>query len=90
MIAWMGGLFVCVAALLLYAASPNQKLTRVRRWVSGLAYLGVAAFAQGLVLLLQWAGPATAVFIALTLAMLVWTVVPLGIAWLRSSTEAGE
>lgn len=84
MIAWIGGLLIGLASLLLYAASPNQQLTRARRRGAGLACLGVAVFALGLVLLLQWAGPATAVFIALTLAMLVWSILPVGIAWVRS------
>jgi hypothetical protein len=39
--------------------------------------------AVGLALLLNWAGIATAFFIAFTLLMTTWSIVPIAIAWRR-------
>ncbi len=71
------------ASLALYLASPHQLIMKRPLPAPVLGWGGLAGLVLGLVLLLQWAGPATAVFIALTLAMLVLTVVPLAAAWLR-------
>ncbi len=78
------GIAIIVAgALALYAASPQQRLTDRALPRRALAWGGFAALALGLAALLQWAGPATAVFILFTLAPLVWTVVPPVAAWWR-------
>ncbi len=80
----LAGMAVVVAAsLALYLASPQQLAVRraLPRRVLGRA--GAAGLVAGLFLLLKWAGPATAVFIALTLVMLVWTGAPMLAAWLR-------
>lgn len=81
---------VVAGAVLLYLASPNQQLTRkatASRWVR---WMGLTGLGAGLAILLQWAGPATAVFILLTAVMLVWTLVPIGAAWLRGPKERGK
>ncbi|MCB2060034.1 MAG: hypothetical protein R3E09_06120 [Novosphingobium sp.] len=91
MIAVLGGGVVMTGATLLYLASSNQQLTKSpppRRWP--LAWAGVLALAFGLALILQWAGPVASVFIAMTLAMLVWTVVPLAAAWWRAAPEGRQ
>lgn len=85
MTGWVGGLLVLISSLMLYIASPNQRLTGRTPPRRMLARFGLAFFAIGLVLLLQWAGHATAVFIALTAAMLLWSVLPLAIAWRRGA-----
>ncbi len=79
----VGMIVTIAAALALYAASPQQRLTARALPRHLLGWGGLAALLLGLVALLQWAGPATAVFIVLTLAPLVWTVVPPLAAWLR-------
>ena len=78
-----GFAIVIAAALALYAASPQQKLTDRPLPRRALGWGGLAGLLAGLATLLQWAGPATAVFIVLTLAPLVWTVVPPIAAWWR-------
>lgn len=76
-----------IAAALLYLASPNQP-SRARPSLSRtLLPAGSIGMGLGLVLILQWAGPATSAFITLTLAMLVWTIVPLGAALWRGAPE---
>lgn len=82
-----GGVFSILASTLLYLASPNQRWgslpvsPRFAGW-AGLALLGAA-----IVMLLQWAGPATAIFIVMTLAMTVWSVVPIMVALWRRQPE---
>ncbi|HWJ70557.1 MAG TPA: hypothetical protein VNS79_10975 [Sphingobium sp.] len=78
-----GGALTLGGAVLLYLASPNQQLAAgfERRRLSG--SLGAIMLAGGLLLLFGVAGPATAVFIWFTLAMAVWSLVPLTAAWLR-------
>ena len=85
MIAWIGGALVVLASTMFYAASPNQKLLTAIPPRRALAWGGGALFLLGALLIGRWAGPATTVFIALTLAMFVWSVVPLGIAWRRGA-----
>ena len=67
----LGGLCAAVAAVLLYLAAPHQK------W-------GALPCRPGL---LGWAGPATAIFILLTILMTIWSVVPVAIAWRRGAPE---
>jgi len=87
MLGFLGMVIVIGASLALYLASPHQLVVKRTRPTQVLAWGGLAGLVLGLVVLLQWAGPATAVFIAVTLAMLVWTVVPLAAAWLRRRKE---
>lgn len=72
-----------LAGLFFYLSSPNQLLWAARIPRRALAWVGVVLAIVGLVQLLRWAGPATAVFIGFTAIMLVWTFVPLIAAWLR-------
>lgn len=69
-----------IAALLLYLASPHQRLA-ARVWPAKLsvtASVVLAAFAGWM--MARVTGPATAVFIVLTVLMLLWTLVPLALA----------
>lgn len=90
MTALLGSLLVAAASLLAYLASPNRKIARAiarpRRFGGAAALAAVA----GLALLLCTYGPATAVFIAATLAMLLLSLVPLAIAWLQGMPEEGR
>ncbi|RYE70320.1 MAG: hypothetical protein EOP17_01090 [Rhizobiaceae bacterium] len=73
-------------ATVLYLAAPNQSLTRQKAGPP-VAYAGVAALVGALVVLLSLMGPATAVFTWMTGIMLLWTVPPLAIGWLRHRRE---
>ena len=88
MIAVLGSAATLVGAILLYLASPNQRATTRKLPGRPIALLGLIALVGGLLLLLAWAGPATAVFIWLTLAMLVWSMVPAVAAWLQHRKAA--
>ncbi len=70
-----------LGAMLVYLASPNQPLmgNAKRRKLAG--WIGALLLIAGLVLLLASMRPANAVFTAVTLAMLVWSVAPLAAAW---------
>jgi glucose dehydrogenase len=70
-----------MGAMLVYLASRNQPLmgNAKRRKLAG--WLGAALLAAGLLLLLAGMRPASAVFTAVTLAMLVWSLAPLAAAW---------
>ena len=84
MIFGISGMAIVIAgSLALYLASPQQLLVKRTLPAPILGWTGLVLVFAGLGLLLQWAGPATAVFVAFTLAMLIWTVVPLLPAWLR-------
>ncbi|MFC0205827.1 hypothetical protein [Novosphingobium soli] len=83
MLAWLGACLVAAGALALYLAAPHQVLVAPGGPRRSFGWAGVALLVLGLVALLNWAGPATAVFIAFTFASLVWTLVPLLAAWLR-------
>ncbi|MEE4451005.1 hypothetical protein [Novosphingobium resinovorum] len=85
---WIGIGLVMAGALLLYLSSPNQSVTPLPRRACGRGGAAVLLAGQGV--LLAWAGPATAVFIALTFASLVWSLVPLLALWLRARGEAGR
>lgn len=85
----LGVALVLLGAFLAYLGSPNQ-LVRAQPIPGRWAWMGVGAILLGLVLLLQWAGPATTVFMVLTLVMLVWTLVPLTAAWLKGDRKAAR
>lgn len=79
-----------LSGILLYLASPNQLLWD-RQLPSRLLALSGTIFASAsLVLLLQWAGAATAIFILVTLVMLVWTFVPLAAAWRQGDRKIAK
>ncbi|MBW4329265.1 hypothetical protein KY084_00035 [Stakelama sp. CBK3Z-3] len=76
------------AAMLLYFASPHQRLVPPHGQARIFAALGVTGLIAALAILLGWAGRASAVFMLFTIAMLVWTIVPLFAAWWRRTKEA--
>ena len=77
----LGAIAVLAGGGLVYLTSANCQLLRRHRMPGLLMWFGLATIALGQALLLTWAGPATAVFIAVTLLMLVWTCLPLAAAW---------
>ncbi len=85
---WIGAALVMAGAFLLYLASPNQSVTAATLPRRALAWGGAAGLSGGQAVLLGWAGPATAVFIALTFASLVWSIVPLVFLWLGTRNGA--
>lgn len=79
-----------LSGIVLYLASPNQLLWD-RQLPSRLLTLTGTIFASAsLVLLLQWAGAATAIFILVTLVMFVWTFVPLAAAWRKGDRKIAK
>ncbi len=89
-LAAMGALLVMLGAGILFLASPHQLLLRKPPARPIALGSGASAILAGTLLLLGWAGPATAIFIAMTAAMLVWTLLPLAAAWLRQAREENE
>jgi hypothetical protein len=87
LIASLGGAAALAGAVLLYLASPNQRAATWRGARPRLALAGAAAELAALACFLLVAGPATAVFIWLTAAMLFWSVGPLLTAWRRAREE---
>ena len=75
------GLIVTAAALV-YLGSSNQPLLASWRWRALLPWLGLAGLIAGFVLLLRDRTAATAAFIVVTLAMLIWSFVPVIVGWL--------
>lgn len=82
----LGVLLTALGAALAYAGAPHQQVTRTGRH-PGRLICGAAAIAAGLPALLAYFGPAAAVFVWLTVAMLVWSVLPLAVAWRRGPKE---
>ncbi|PNU02193.1 hypothetical protein A8V01_09985 [Novosphingobium guangzhouense] len=72
-----------LAAIALYLAAPHQRWGALPAEPAALGWGGAAMLVIGLVLLLSWAGPATTLFIAATLLMTTWSIVPVAIAWAR-------
>jgi hypothetical protein len=81
---------VCGAAgaFALYLCSPNQRLLTQPLAPRAGVRASVVGLLASLLLFLQVAGPATSVFLLLTLAMFVWTIPPLVIGWRRSPGSA--
>ncbi len=77
LIAGLGALMAVAGGLLLYLASPNQRLTERRIARRPAALAGMIAELAALACFLAVAGPATAVFIWLTAAMTLWSIAPL-------------
>lgn len=86
-LALAGGLLAVLASGLLYLASPNQRWGDLPFPPRLAGWGGVAFLLAGTALMLRWAGPATAIFIVTTLAMTVWSVVPIAVAWWRRGAE---
>ncbi|RXR30827.1 hypothetical protein [Sphingobium fluviale] len=87
MIVLAGGVLTLLSALLFYFASPNRKLFTAKNRPLIFKVAGSTGLVIGLVLLLQHYGPATAVFVSVTLAMLVLSIAPLAIAWWKGMPE---
>ncbi|WP_232495543.1 hypothetical protein [Novosphingobium kaempferiae] len=87
---WVGALLVMAGSLGVYLSSPNQSLSQAAFSRRAAGWGGGVVMLAGQAVLLGWAGPATAVFIALTAASLVWSIVPLLALWLRMRAEAGR
>lgn len=84
-----GFVLIMLGANLVHLASPHQKLMRVagpRRPV--IAAVGTAMLAIATLLLVRALSFLGGIFTALTLVMLLWSVPPLAIAWLRQRREA--
>jgi len=86
MTALLSALLMLGGAVLLYLASPNQRLA-ARPFPRAAGWAGAVALIAALVPLLGSFGPATAVFVWMTGAMLVWSVLPLAAAWWRGVPE---
>ncbi|WP_116368159.1 hypothetical protein [Parahaliea mediterranea] len=71
------------AALGLYLASPHQKLTTRTLPARTLALSGCALVGVSFYLLNRYFGSATSVFLLLTALMLLWSLPPLAVAYLR-------
>lgn len=89
-VAATGGLLALAGAFLLYAGARHQQVRRARGRHGALLAAGGWCLAAALPLLLTWASTATAVFIWVTLAMLVCSVVPIVAAWRRNATMTGK
>lgn len=74
---------ILLGAGLLYLASPNQRLNVAALPSTLLAWAGLLLLLFALILLLQFSGSATSVFILLTGVMFVWTVPPMVIGYLQ-------
>ncbi|EMD83302.1 hypothetical protein [Pacificimonas flava] len=90
----MNGLLGCgmvlAACVLIYAAAPHQELAGGEMPRKSLGLLGAVLMGAGLLVLLTWAGKATAVFIGLTVAMLIWSLLPLALAWKRARRDGAS
>lgn len=75
-------------AILLYLAAPNQRVTPRTTARKDLLLAGLIAEIVALVAFLVVAGPATAVFIWLTLAMLAWSTLPMLTVWRDAKKKA--
>lgn len=70
-----------LAAMLLYAASPHQRLGRLPCAPRVVVALGCALLVAAVAVMLIWAGWAVAICVPLTVLMAVWSIAPLAIGW---------
>ena len=73
---------------LLYLASPNQKLVGRTVPCRLFSIVGLMSLVTALPLLLKYSGSGTSVFILITGVMLLWTILPMAIAYFRHKQEA--
>ena len=85
----LAGGAIILSALMLYLASRHQKLLSKALPRKTLGTAGSVLALASLVLLRQVSGPAVSVFILMTGLMLLWTLVPLAIAYNRARREQG-
>lgn len=87
MMAVVAGALIVLSGVALYLAAPHQAWGALPVLPRSIGWSGVAILAVGLALLLGWAGIATALFIAATLLMTTWSIVPIAVAWWRHGRE---
>ena len=85
-----GGIITVLASFAFYLASPNRKVAPELNKARLLNSIGAIGLIIGLALILTWSGSATSVFIAITLVMLVLTIIPLFIAWRGAKAEKSK
>jgi len=78
---------LALGSMLLYLASANQRLFPIVLPARMLGWTGLLLLAFSLVLLLQYSGSGSAVFILMTGVMFMWTVPPMAIAYLKRKRE---
>lgn len=81
------GVLIVLSGVALYLAAPHQAWGALLLSPRVMGWSGAAMLAVGLAALLNWAGIATALFIAVTLLMTTWSIVPIAIAWWRRGRE---
>jgi len=86
-VAWLSAFLLLIGAGALYLASPNQILLASPLAGRGIKLLGIGGLIASLALLLTVMGSATAVFTWTTGLMLLWSVAPVVIRWLRFRKE---
>lgn len=74
-------------AIAMYLASPNQKLCGQPLALRTGLFTGCLGLAVSVSAFRRIAGPATSIYLCLTLVMFVWAVVPLAAGWWRHRTE---
>ena len=89
-VAWLAALLLVVGASWLYLAAPHQIVLKAPVNGRALRLGGIAALTASLVLLLTQMGLATAVFTWTVGLMLLWSVPPIVIRWLRFRKEKVE
>lgn len=86
----IGALLTMIGAFLLYGGADNQRLSARGGRRPAFRIAGGAAFVLALPFLFGGLGPATAIFMWLILAMLIWSIVPLALAWWRRPKETRQ
>ena len=81
--AWCAAAAIVGGAMGLYAGTRHQALIRPGVAARRCRIVGTLLLLLALALLLTVQGPATAVFTWATIAMLVWSIAPVAIAWWR-------
>ncbi|MFK4875205.1 hypothetical protein [Novosphingobium sp. ZW T3_23] len=81
------GVLIVLSGVALYLAAPHQAWGALPLSPRAMGWSCAAMLAAGLALLLNWVGVATAFFIAVTLLMTTWSIVPIAVAWWRRSGE---
>ena len=80
--AFIAAVLLILGSLAAYLASPHQQL-RPASAPRGFAILAAIAILAALIILLTFMGPATAVFATFIGLMVLWSILPVVIAWVR-------
>jgi len=86
-LAWLATLALIAGAGCIYLAAPHQTLIAPPANSRILRLAGFFGLATALILLLLFMGPATAIFTWTVGMMLLWSVPPIVIRWLRFRRE---